>query len=331
MTTNIFTEMSGLTGKEQEKFNEWLRQYNISAEVDSVFEEHPELLSAENETEDIDALQNLKNRKIVMPKPGQIRHLDRALTTSGDRLMAMLILSQWSDQHWLIAPFAPYSIPATPGELATNIDFSHYAVIETWNAVVVPEIFLCTRTSFLRDIDEQLRKDACKIFFKQLEGTETPSDLVDRIGPQINSEFDPRIQYLLSEKQELQPLRETLQNAANFFQSLKLVKPAWIKLDSTTALAAKDKDDTVSYWSVENQNEILKIFIEKSEVRLQVFASDRNSYSKRLDSWNVVSDSGVLLGTIANGRCRIPQEKVSGMFCLSTPDGDLIALKEVER
>ena len=331
MTTNIFTEMSGLTGKEQEKFNEWLRQYNISAEVDSVFEEHPELLSAENETEDIDALQNLKNRKIVMPTPGQIRHLDRALTTSGDRLMAMLVLSQWCDQHWLIAPFAPYSIPATPGELATNIDFSHYAVIETWNAVVVPEIFLCTRTSFLRDVDEQLRKDACQIFFKQLEGTETPSELVDRIGPQINSEFDPRIQYLLSEKQELQPLRKTLQNAADFFQTLKLAKPVWQNSDAPMALAAKDKDDTASYWSVDNLDVVLKIFVEKSEVRLQVFASDRNSYSNRLDSWNVVSNSGVLLGTIVNGRCRIQQEKVSGMLCLSTPEGELISLKGIER
>lgn len=331
MITNIFTEISGLTGKEQEKFNAWLRQYNAVAEVDRVFEEHPELLSDENATEDIDALQNLKHRKVVMPEPGQIRNLDRNLTSSGDRVMAMLVLSQWSDQHWLIAPFAPYSTPATPGELATNIDFQPYAVIEAWNAVVVPEIFLCTRTSFLRDVEEQLRNEACQIFFKQLEGTETPSSLVDRIGPQINSEFDPRIQYLLSEKQELQPLREVLQNTANFFQSLKLVKPSWIITDAPMALAAKDKDDTTSYWAVDNRDEVLKIFIEKSEMRLQVFTSDFNSYSNLLDFWSVVSDSGTVLGTILKGRCRIQQEKITGMFCLSTPDGELIALREIER
>ena len=73
----------------------------------------------------------------------------------------------------------------------------------------------------------------------------------------------------------------------------------------------------------------MKIFIEKTEVRLQVFTSDFNSYSNLLDFWSVVSDSGTVLGTILKGRCRIPQEKITGMFCLSTPDGELIALREI--
>ena len=243
----------------------------------------------------------------------------------------MLVLSQWSDQHWLIAPFSPYSFPATPGELATDIEFSHYAVVESWNAVVVPEIFLYTRTSFLRNADEQLRKDACTIFFQQLEGTELPKNLVDRVGPSINSEFDPRIQYLLDQKQELIPLRNAAQKAADVFSSVKAQSPFWANNDETLVLAAKDKDSNVSFWSVDKQDAVIKTFIEKSELRLQVFSSDYQSYSDLLDSWSVVSESGTVLGTIVNGRCRIPKENVAGMFCLASPNGELFILNEAEK
>lgn len=330
MTTNIFAEMSGLAGKEQEKFINWMNQYAIVAEVEKLCDEHPDLLIDDNKTEDIDVLQKLRKKQIKMPKPGQIRCLDSALTLFPDRLTAILVLSQWSDQLWLIAPFSPYSLPAIPGELATNIGFQHYSVVEAWNAVVVPEVILCTRTSFLRDAGEQLRKDVCTIFFQQLEGTETPAELIDRVGPGINSELDPRIQYLLGEKQLLRPLRDTLQEVSEFFNSLKQTHPIWAGTDAPTVLAAKDKNDTTSFWYVDNQKVVIKVFVEKAEVRLQVFTYNRESYSSALDSWNVVSESGVILGTVDNGRCRMPQETVTGMFCLAAPNGELIALKEAD-
>ena len=66
---NVFAEISGLTGKEQEKFTNWLQQYNAVAEIDCFFENHPELLSDENATEDVDTLQGLQKKTAVLPQP----------------------------------------------------------------------------------------------------------------------------------------------------------------------------------------------------------------------------------------------------------------------
>jgi len=329
MKTSIFAAMSGLTGKEQEKFIDWFQQYNTMTEVDRVFDEHPELLFDSNATEDVTSLHALNKRKMVMPKPGQIRRIDNSLTISSDRITAVLVLSQWSDQHWLIAPFSPYTYPATPGELSTDISFHLYSVIESWNAVVVPEVFLYTRTYFLHDADEKLRKDACEIFFAQLEGTTIPTELVDRVGPVINSEFDPRIQYLLDEKQEFRPLRNALRQVECDLKFLRSSQPIWRGNTNQTVLCAS-KGNNIIARSASDYNIVIKIDIAKFDIKLQIFSSTRKSLSHELDLWCVVSESGTVLGAIINGACCMRRENVTGTFCLVSPDGEFVMLEELE-
>lgn len=204
---NPFEMTSGLEGKEQSKFADWLNQYESLLKIDAWFENHPEFLKAEDATEDTEHLKSLAKPSFYPPKPGQIRLLHQCVLSDQESIAPIIILSQWEgDQRWLVAPFSPLTKPANPGELETDLEYHAYRVVEAWNAFVIPEFLLYTETSFLREAGEAIRLDACKVFFAHLKGTTLPEELADKCGPRIMSKFDPRIQYLLSEQEQYQPL-----------------------------------------------------------------------------------------------------------------------------
>ena len=111
MKNDFYIEMCGLTGNDLKKFSCWLKQFRALAEIDKIFEENPDLLFDENATEDIDLLKSQCKKSPVKVARGQIRYFDNSIVSRENMSVDILVLSQWNDaQHWLIAPFSPYSI-----------------------------------------------------------------------------------------------------------------------------------------------------------------------------------------------------------------------------
>ena len=328
MKTNFFLMMSELDGEEQVKFEKWLKQYEAVSAVDAFLENNSGFLKAEDAGEDIDKLKSLsKPTDDVSVEPGQIRLLKGNLTTDPNEFTCILVLSQWSGNRWLVAPFSPYTEPATQGELDTGVDFHAYQVVEAWNTVVVPDYFLQTQSSYLRDVDESVRKDACVLFFLRLEGKEIPEELKSRTGANIRSKLDPRIQYLLNEKLQLKPLRDKIEKAEEFLRTMESFESApWAQKNAPAVLAASDKTDCILYLSVADHSERMKVFRAGNEIRFEVYSTDFNAYSNTFDAWFIVSEEGRVLGKIKGNRCRVMNEIPIDSIGLVNPDGKLFTL-----
>ena len=327
METNLFLMMSGLNGEEQNKFEKWLKQYEAVLAVDSFFEDNAESLKADQAKENIEKLTMLAKAPDHTPvEPGQIRLLEEALTNDPRENTCVLVLSQWSGNRWLVAPFSPYTVPATQGELSTGIDFHAYQVVEAWNTVVVPDFFLQMQSIYLRDVDENVRKDACIVFFQKLEGKEMPDDLKPRTGAKIQSKLDPRIQYLLNEQLQLEPMRGRIKTAEEFLRNMEPIEAAPWKQKNDNALAASDKTESVLYLAVADHQEKIKAYRVGNEIRFEFYSGDFKEYSDMFDSWCIVSEEGCVLGRIKGCRCRITSEIPIESICLASPDGKLVSL-----
>ena len=165
MSENVFLETSNLDFADQKLFASWLAQYESENEIDRFFESNPELFAECEGSEDAVKLSAAVVPDLTPPAPGQIRMLRASLTSDHEIITPILVLSQWEGTQWLIAPFSRFGVPATPGEMSTEEDFSAYKVLEVWNSAVVPEFLLCANTVFLRNVSETLRKEVCQLYF----------------------------------------------------------------------------------------------------------------------------------------------------------------------
>lgn len=324
MKDNIFLLLSGLNGREQEKFAEWLYQYEAVSEVDAFFDHHPELLTVEGFTEDIERLQKSISRDITQPEPGQIRCIADDCIANQDLLSFVVVLSQWNEQYWLVAPFSQYTAPASPGELSTGIGYPEYEVIQAWNAFVVPDIFLLTKTSFFRNVDEQVRKDASILYFQLLEGTELPEELKDRIGPRINSEIDPRIQYIYEEQEQIKPLQTAIAQAMDFWDEL-------LEADLSEMKQVNDDEKPSMSFAITGHSETIKISdIGNGKLDVQVYTTENNPCRNKFNMWYILNDNGFVLGNIIKGRCQISKADLENAVCLADYDGNCTILTPIK-
>lgn len=353
MKNDFYIEMCGLTGDDLGKFSCWLTQFKALAEIDKIFEENQDLLFDENAIENLDFLKSQCKKAPVKVAPGQIRYFDNTTVARENMSIDILVLSQWDDaQHWLIAPFSPYSTPATLGELKTNLDSVDHAVIESWNATVVPDAFLFEKSTFLCDVDDGVRLDTCIHFFQQLEGTEMPAHLKERVGPPIQFRLDPRIQYIREEQMyvskilkkaddyiecladEMIPSSLTAENKP-FGAYLEYIIPFSLWEGNAEAIAADSSNNatTARFFTIEKigaPTEHIKIYMADDELRLQVFNAQRTEYSNVLDSWRILNENGTELGKIEKGRFRINLQDAGHGIFLTDPNGNIYKFNLIE-
>lgn len=324
MEKNFFLLLSNLAGQEQKKFAQWLYEYEMHLELEAFFEENSELLRVENVTEDIVELKKLIRKDITEPALGQIRCIKKDMTTYHQQMSFLLVLSKWNDQYWLVAPFSPYSTPATTGEISTGIDFHAYKVIQAWNAFVVPDILLLTKTSFFRNVDEQVRKDASILYFQKLEGTELPGELKDRIGPRINSEIDPRIQYIYAEQEQIKPLQTAIAQAMDFWDELP-------EADLLEIQQANEGELPSMSFSISGHSETIKIAdIGNGNLDVQVYTAENRPCRNKFNMWYILNDNGFVLGNIIKGRCQISKADLENAVCLADYDGNCTILTPIK-
>ncbi len=339
-----YLKKSGLEGKELEKFKKWLEIYDQAQENDVFFETLLADIQTENTFSDPAILEHLeKSSKDVSVEPGQIRILKGEAVSYPIDTTCILVLTQWSGDRWLIAPFSPYTAPATEGELETGIDFFMYRVVEAWNALVIPDSLLRSQSEFLRDAGENVRMDACTVFFRLLEGKEIPEELRGRVGPSIRFDLDPRIQHLLSEKYQLRPLRRKAQEEERKDDlSGWSFHPLWSEDEKSAAfvggaliaalVAGEEKKPIRAICGIEQHEELLSIICslngDAMEVDIRILTDGRKGVSTALDGSEIVDADKRVLGTIRDGAffMRV-KNSFDGRIALRTPDGMVCRLK----
>ncbi len=127
-------------------------------------------------------------------EPGVIRLLDSALLPGAQRPVYVLILADWADGRKLVAPFGPFSTPASTMELQSNREEPHLAVICLWNARVLSTETLA-RSWFVERFEEDELDDVLAVWESGMFAGVLPAHLHSLIGPPIENQDDARCEY----------------------------------------------------------------------------------------------------------------------------------------
>lgn len=127
-------------------------------------------------------------------EPGAVRLLDPALVPDANRPVYVLILADWGDSGKLIAPFGPFSVPASTMELLTNREEPHLAVLSLWNQRVL-NMETLARSWFIGRFEEVEFDDVLDVWESGMLGEALPPHLHALVGPPIEMEDDPRCEY----------------------------------------------------------------------------------------------------------------------------------------
>lgn len=138
---------------------------------------------------------------------GEIRVLDPWLVPDVRGPLFFIILQEWIDGMWLIAPFSRFPVPATVGEWETGREHNQLGVLSLWNAHTVPDSVL--KRSWFVDISEPQELENARAVFRHVAtGAALPVNLLSEIGPPMYHPADPRHEYLASDAVALSPLAE---------------------------------------------------------------------------------------------------------------------------
>lgn len=125
---------------------------------------------------------------------GQIRLLSPELTPDADRPVVVALFGDWDEGEVLIAPFSPFSVPATPGEWLTGRTTPVLRVLEVWNARSVPNAAL--EESWLVDDFAAVEcKAAWHVFEHEAFGKPLAPEFEQQVGPPLVHPEDPRRRY----------------------------------------------------------------------------------------------------------------------------------------
>ena len=204
---------------QKERLQNWLTYWYKQKELDLISCDDDYSPDGTITDEQISKLKELVNPFDSNVQKGEIRLLPSSLVPDSHRPYYIAVIKEWEDDLMLIAPYAPFSEPATRGELDTLLEHVTLANLELWNARIVPNIFL--RQSWLVDEMSDLEcEEAFAVFAHITSGKILPEDLVSRIGLPIIHPNDPRIEYQNSEKELLTPLSEKVMRYESFSLSL---------------------------------------------------------------------------------------------------------------
>jgi hypothetical protein len=138
-------------------------------------------------------------RKLVRPfdRPvavGQVRLLSPELTPDTDRPVFVAVFGDWDEGEVLMAPFSPFSVPATAGEWLTGRTTPVLRVLEIWNARSVPTAALA-ESWLADDLTHAECKGAWHVFEHEALGKPLAPEFEQEVGPPLVHPEDPRRRY----------------------------------------------------------------------------------------------------------------------------------------
>ena len=154
--------------------------------------------------EDMKELKSLVRPFDTNIKVGEIRMLSSELVEA-DRPYYIAVIKEWDADMVLIAPYAPFPVPATQYELETGRDHFSLAVLECWNTRSILTQLL-EKSWVVDKLSKQEMEEAFAVFSSSFTGRPLPKELEDRVGLPIVNPKDPRIQYQNQEMELIAPL-----------------------------------------------------------------------------------------------------------------------------
>jgi hypothetical protein len=142
--------------------------------------------------------------------PSDVRLLNPWLVRGVRRPLYFVVLAEWLDGLWLIAPFSRFTMPATVGEWNTGRGEADprqdpLSILSLWNAHTVPPEAV-QQSWFIDTLTDTEMANAWEVFRHVTTGKPLTPALRDRVGPPIYHPADPRNDYLAQEAAGLHPL-----------------------------------------------------------------------------------------------------------------------------
>lgn len=270
-------------------------------------------------------------------RPGQVRILSKRFTASPEIVPFVAVLEKWDSDMWLITPFSPYTHPATPGEMETDIETSGLRVVQAWNGRTVFGELL--EKSFLfGELGEENRKNALALFRNQLAGTELPREFSAKRGPAIICDADPRCEYVAESIARLRPLStavhaiERMRTAVGFAfdeeaRREKDKGPVWQPFYGREdyALAAGEKEcQRTEVFKVE-ETELSVTYSPEDGITIFTFYGRDDEPDGRYNGYGLLG-GGKFLGTFRNGTISVPSESVKDWYQVVDCSGQEVVL-----
>lgn len=268
-------------------------------------------------------------------QPGQIRVLSPKFVADNNAFPYIAVLDHWMEDIWLVAPFSPYSYPASEGEMTTGIRLVGQRVLQCWNARTAHEEII-GQSYIIGVLDELVLRDALALFRHSMSGRELPADFTALVGFPILSKADPRCEYLAESAERYKPLTEAaiklearlaLEERIAAKKDLLLKSSAFVRTTFRAArpraLAAgdKEKESSETFLAPAFGVEIVvKYAPSEGKVRLVVYDSGGERDGKTLEGFSVVGKDGSLVGVINDGVLVAQAFALEEGFLLIHPD-----------
>ena len=230
---------------QKDRLDTWLREWSIKEQLDSI---------SLGETEEYVSDDSTMNEQLpqvadfdAQVKAGQIRLFSHDQLGEEFRPRYFSVLGSWGqDNYFMIAPFSYMSEPATTGEIETEREHFSLKVLELWNARVASKMAIA-KSWIVDSFSETELSDARTVYQHIAFGDDLPADLIQRVGPPIINQNDPRLSYQQEERTLLNSferncakLSETNDQSTISFTSLL---GEWDTAVDEFSLAAAAEDD----------------------------------------------------------------------------------------
>ena len=274
---------------------------------------------------------------------GQVRILSKRFTRTPEVVPFVVVLEKWEERvdgdMWLVAPFSPYSTPATSGEMTSGANLLWREVIQAWNARTIQDSLL--EKSYLCGVlDEKTVREARALFRNQFAGTALPADFSAVRGSKVYMDGDPRREYLVEEIDRLRPL-STAVKATERARSENLIvvdfakarenqeegmvlQPLYGGEEYRLAAAGKPAPTTEHFRVI--GTELTLMYSPEDGSTVFTFWDESDRPDSRYDGCAVLGTGGVFLGTFCNGTLRVPADAVKGWFQITDKDGATLKL-----
>ncbi|MBP5542753.1 MAG: hypothetical protein ILM98_01650 [Kiritimatiellae bacterium] len=260
-------------------------------------------------------------------REGQIRILSKSLVENVDYVPYILVLGKWLHGMWLVMPFSPYGIPASPGEMATMIPQSGLRVLQAWNTRSVHSSVLA-RSFLAGEAGEKLRGEAQTLFRHTMARKSLPDNFAPLCGGPILYDSDPRRVYFSEFRKQFAPMNSAsreleglskVAGAKGHFSGFVVHATAYRK---PIALAAGDKSSqTIETFSVPAHGVELDVKHTPSEkkVRIVIYKGGERD-DKTLEGFFITDQDASPIGEIHDGVLVAEESALADGFLLINPE-----------
>jgi len=319
-------------------FDMWFRERSLDCDM------RPSDDTDEASVVDADMLERSRGDYDGNIAAGQVRILAKRFTETPEVVPFVVVLEKWEDRGgdddmWLVAPFSPYSTPATSGEMASGENLLWREVIQAWNARTVQGALL--KKSYLcGNLDERIVSEASALFRFQFAGTTLPSDFSALRGPVVELAVDPRREYLSDEVARFQPLSTAVKareraRAENLLvidfakaredrEDGTILQPLYASEEFRLAAAGKPVPTTEHFRML--GVELTLMHSPEAGTAVFTFWDKDDRPDASYDGCSVLGTGGEFLGAFKNGSLSVPADAVKGWFQLTDKNGNALKL-----